>query len=52
MSGHVPQISQIPTNWWGYGMPPELFAISSRLPQVFDVGGKDLVPSAALVFRR
>jgi len=49
MSGLVFQNSQIPNNWWGYGMPPELFAISSRLPQVSDAAGKAPVPSTTLV---
>jgi hypothetical protein len=34
------QNNQIPVNWWGYGMPPELSAINSGLPQVFDAAGK------------
>jgi len=49
MSGLVSQNSQIPTNWWGYDMPLELSAISSRLSQVFDIVGKARVSSAALV---
>jgi hypothetical protein len=40
MSGPVSQNSQIPVNWWGYGMPPELSAFNSGLPQVFDAAGK------------
>jgi hypothetical protein len=40
MSGPISQNSQIPTNWWGYGMPPELSIFNSGLPQVFDVAGK------------
>jgi hypothetical protein len=43
------QNSQILVNWWGYGMPPELSAINSGLPQVFDVAGKAPVSSAAPV---
>jgi hypothetical protein len=46
MSGLVSQNSQIPANWWGYGMPPELSALNSGLPQVFDVVGKAPVSSA------
>jgi hypothetical protein len=42
----VSQNSQIPVNWWGYGMPPELSAINSGLPQVFDAAGKAPVSSA------
>jgi hypothetical protein len=38
MSGPVSQNSQIPINWWGYGMP-----------QVFDAAGKAPVSSAAPV---
>jgi hypothetical protein len=46
MLGPVSQNSQIPANWWGYGMPPELSAFNSRFPQVFDVVGKTPVSSA------
>jgi hypothetical protein len=46
MSGPVSQNSQIPVNWWGYGMPSELSAFNSMLPQVFDVVGKAPVSSA------
>jgi hypothetical protein len=46
MSGHVSQNSQIPVNWWGYIMPPELSAFNSGLPQVFDAAGKAPVSSA------
>jgi hypothetical protein len=49
MSGLVSQNSQIPINWWGYGMPPELSAINSGLPQVFDAAGKAPVSSATPV---
>jgi hypothetical protein len=41
----VSQNSQIPTNWWGYGMPPELSAFNYGLPQVFDAAGKAPVSS-------
>jgi hypothetical protein len=46
MSGPVSQNSQIPANWWGYGMPPESSAINPGLPQVFDAAGKAPIPSA------
>ena len=46
MSGPVSQNSQIPTNWWGYGMPPESSAFNPRLPQVFDAVGRAPIPSA------
>jgi hypothetical protein len=46
MSGPVSQNSQIPANWWGYGMPPESSAFNPRLPQVFDAAGKAPIPSA------
>jgi hypothetical protein len=48
MLGSVSQNSQIPANWWGYGMPPELSAFNSGLPQVFDAAGKAPVSSAIL----
>ena len=46
MSGPVSQNSQIPANWWGYGMPPESSAFNPGLPQVFDAVGKAPIPSA------
>jgi hypothetical protein len=46
MLGPVSQNSQIPANWWGYGMPPELSAFNSGLPQVFDATGKAPISSA------
>ena len=46
MSGPMSQNSQIPTNWWGYGMPPESFAFNPGLPQVFHAVGKAPIPSA------
>jgi hypothetical protein len=46
MSGPVSQNSQIPANWWGYGMPPESSTFNSGLPQVFDAAGKAPVSSA------
>jgi hypothetical protein len=41
MSGPASLNSQIPANWWGYGIPLDL------LPQGFDTGGKAPVSSAA-----
>jgi hypothetical protein len=49
ISGPVSQNNQIPINWWGYGMPPELSAVNSGLPQVFNAVGKAPVSSAAPV---
>jgi hypothetical protein len=49
MLGSVFQNSQTPPNWWGYGMPPEFFAINSALSQASDTAGKALVLSAPLV---
>jgi hypothetical protein len=46
MSGPVSQNSQIPANWWGYGMPPESSAFNPGLPQVFDTTGKAPISSA------
>jgi hypothetical protein len=46
ISGPVTQNSQIPANWWGYGMPPESSAFNPELPQVFDAVGKTPIPSA------
>ena len=46
MSGPVSQNSQIPANWWGYGMPPASSAFNPGLPQVFDAVGKAPIPSA------
>lgn len=46
MSGSTFQNSQVPPNWWGYGMPPEFSAINSGLSQVSDTTGKALVSSA------
>jgi len=40
MSGSVFQNCQVPPNWWGYGMPLEFFANSSRTSQVTDLAGK------------
>jgi hypothetical protein len=47
MSDSVSQNSQIPANWWGYGMPPESSAFNPGLPQVFDAAGKAPISSAA-----
>jgi len=30
----------VPPNWWGYGMPPEFMAKSSRTSQAADMTGK------------
>jgi len=49
MSGSVFQNCQIPPNWWGYGMPPEFFANSSRTSQVTNLAGKAPMTSAPLV---
>jgi hypothetical protein len=46
MSGSVSQNNQIPTNWWGYGMPSESSAFNFGLPQVFDAAGKAPIPLA------
>jgi len=46
MSGSVFQNCQVPPNWWGYGMPPEFFANSSRTSQVANLAGKDPMTSA------
>jgi hypothetical protein len=45
MSDSVSQNSQIPTNWWGYGMPLESSVFNPELPQVFDAAGKAPIPS-------
>ena len=49
MSGSVFQNCQVPPNWWGYGMPPEFMANSSRTSQVADMTGKAPMASAPLV---
>ena len=36
----------VPPNWWGYGMPPEFMAKSSRTSQAADVTGKAPMASA------
>jgi len=46
MSGSVFQNCQVPPNWWGYGMPPDFVANSSRTCQVADVTGKAPMTSA------
>jgi len=46
MSGSVFQNCQVPPNWWGYGMPPEFFANSSRTSQMADLAGKAPMTSA------
>jgi len=40
MSGFVFKGSQVPPNWWGYGIPPEFMANSSGTSQVADMTGK------------
>ena len=40
LSGSVFQNCQVPPNWWGYGMPPEFLANSSRTSQVTNLVGK------------
>jgi len=46
MSGSVFQNCQVPTNWWGYGMPLEFFTNSSGTSQVADLAGKAPMTSA------
>jgi len=46
MSGSVFQNCQVPPNWWGYGMPLDFGANSSRTSQVVDVTGKAPMTSA------
>ena len=46
MSGSVFKNSQVPPNWWGYGMPPEFMANSSGTSQVADMTGKAPMASA------
>jgi len=46
MSGSVFQNGQVHPNWWGYGMPPKFFAVSSGLSQVSSTAGKTPIPSA------
>jgi len=46
MSGSVFKGSQVPPNWWGYGMPPEFVANSSGTSQVADMTGKAPMASA------
>ena len=46
MLGSVFQNCQVPPNWWGYGMPPDFFANSSRTSQVADLAGKAPMTSA------
>jgi hypothetical protein len=48
LSGPVSQNSQLPANWWGYGIPLESSAFNPGLPQVFDAVGKAPMPSAVL----
>jgi len=51
MSGSVFEDSQVPPNWWGYGMPPEFMANSSRTSQVADMTGKAPMASAPQYLR-
>ena len=46
MSGSVFKNSQVPPNWWGYGMPPEFIANSSGTSQVADMTSKAPMASA------
>jgi len=46
LSGSVFKYSQVPPNWWGYGMPPEFVANSSGTSQVADMIGKAPMASA------
>jgi len=46
MLGSVFQNCQVPPNWWGYGMPPDLLANSSGTSQLVDLTGKDPMTSA------
>jgi len=49
MSGSVFKNCQVPPNWWGYGIPLDFGANSSRTSQVADVTGKAPMTSAPLV---
>jgi hypothetical protein len=46
MSGSVFKGNQVPPNWWGYGMPPDFGANSSRTSQVAHTAGKAPMASA------
>jgi len=46
MSGSVFKNCQVPPNWWGYGMPLDFGANSSRTSQVADTTGKAPMTSA------
>jgi len=46
MSGSAFRGSQVPPNWWGYGMPLEFVANSSRTSQVADMTSKAPMTSA------
>jgi len=46
MSGSLCKSSQVPPNWWGYGMPPKFMANSSRTSQVADMTDKASMASA------
>jgi len=49
MLGSVFQNSQVPPNWWGYGMPPKFLANHFGLSQAPDTAGKAPMPSAPSV---
>ena len=49
MSGFVFQNSQVPPNWWGYGMPLDFLVNNSRLSKAPGTAGKAPVQSAPLV---
>jgi len=49
MLGSVFQNLQVPTNWWGYGMPLEFSANGSGISQVTNLAGKAPMTSAPLV---
>ena len=46
MSGSVFQNCQVPPSWWGYGMPLDFLANSSRTSQLVDLIGKAPMTSA------
>jgi len=40
MSGSIFRNLQVPTNWWGYGIPPKFSANNSRTSQTTDLARK------------
>ena len=46
MSGSLFKGSEVPPNWWGYGMPPEFMANSAGTSQVADMTSKAPMASA------